>query len=282
MHLPWVAAQEGLAYFADKRWTAEGIARMVRAEYDLIVDIHDIASKRGMNIYQPFAGQKIGPFTVLSPYKDIYRSLVPQFDRTPDPDQTAIEASGLWIEKSPGIFARLLDTALAKSERWIEESWEKERLKDGGKTSACNESSVVLYGDLGMSEKVLLTGDAGYWGLSMALHCAGQSGLPMQNFSFVQIPHHGSRSNVGPSILNQVIGPILPKGSQSKFFAYVSAPKDDEKHPRKMVVNAFIRRGGSVIGTQGITKCYTVGYKMKQGYEPTGTMQFAYHVEDYD
>lgn len=116
----------------------------------------------------------------------------------------------------------------------------------------------------------------------MAAYYAGKVGLSLQNCSFVQIPHHGSRSNVGPTILNQTIGPILPRGSQSRFSAYVSAPKDDDKHLRRMVVNAFIRRGASVVATQGVAKCYTVGYPMKEGYEPTANMQFASRVEDYD
>ena len=221
-----------------------------------------------MKVFQPFAGEKIGPFTVLSPSKGIYELLVPQFDRTPDPDQAALEAAGLWIGKSPGLFAKLADMTVAKLEKWVQESWDNERLKDGGKTSPTNESSVVLYGDFGPLQRVLLTGDAGCWALLLSAYQAGKSGLPMQ-FSFVQIPHHGSRSNVGPTILNQILGPILQKGSGHKFFAYVSAPKDDEAHPRKMVLNAFIRRGGSVVATQGLAKCYTIGYPFKAGYGVT-------------
>lgn len=282
MHLPWLAAPGALPYFADKKLTAEALAKKLRDEYDLIDEIYTIAVERSMQVAQPFAGQKIGPFTVLSPHKSIYEVLVPQFDRTPDADQTALEATGLWIGKPPGLLARFAGRVAAKTEKWIKETWDNERLKDGGKTSATNESSVVLYGDFGASQRVLLTGDAGHWALLLSAYQAQQSGLPMRQFSFVQIPHHGSRSNVGPTILNQVIGPILQKGSKHKFSAYVSAPKDDETHPRKMVLNAFIRRGGSVVATQGTSKCYTVGYSFKEGYEPIGSLSFSDQVEDYD
>ena len=207
---------------------------------------------------------------------------MPQFDRTPEADQAALEALGLWIGKPPGLFAKLASMAVAKVEQWVKETWESERLKDGGKTSATNESSVVLYGDFGPSKRVLLTADAGNWALHFSAHQAEKSGLPLQQFSFVQIPHHGSRSNVGPTILNRIVGPILPTSGEKKFLAYVSAPKDDECHPRKMVLNAFMRRGGVVAATQGQPKCYTVGYPFKAGYEPLIPVRFSDQVEDYD
>jgi hypothetical protein len=282
MHVPWLAASGSLPYFADKKLTAEVLARKLRREYDLIDEIYELALKRQMKVFQPFAGQKIGPFTVLSPHQEIYELLLPQFDRTPEPDKAAIEGAGLWIGRPPGLFGKIADKVIAKAEKWIKETWDNERLKDGGVTSATNESSVVLYGDFGQSRRVLLTGDAGNWALRLAAHQAQQSGLPVQNFSFVQIPHHGSRSNVGPSILNQLVGPILPKGSATKFAAYVSAPKDDESHPRKMVLNAFLRRGGSVVATQGVSTCYTIGYPFKSGYNAVGSMPFSEQVEDYD
>jgi len=282
MHIPWLAAPKSLPYFDDKRLTAETLAKKLRTEFDLINEIYQIAVERQIVIRQPFAGLKIGAFTVLSPQQDIYELLLPQFDRTPEPDQPAIERAGLWIGKPPGLFAKIMDKAVGKAEKWIRETWENERLKDGGVTSATNESSVVLYGEFGAGHRVLLTGDAGHWALGLAAYQAQQSGLPLQQLSFVQIPHHGSRSNVGPSILNQILGPALPRGSAHRFSAFVSAPKDDESHPRRMVLNAFLRRGGSVIATQGTSKCYTVGYQFKENYSPVNSMPFSDQVEDYD
>jgi beta-lactamase superfamily II metal-dependent hydrolase len=282
MNRPWLAAPGSQPYFADKRFSAQALATRLRDEFDLISEIEEIALKRSMKILQPFAGEKIGPFTVLSPLPGAYELLVPQFDKGPEPDQVALEAAGFWIGKPPGLIAKLMGKVAAKAEKWTQETWENERLKDGGKTSAANESSVVLFGDFGVSERVLLTGDAGYLALLQSKFTAERLALPMQGFSLVQIPHHGSRSNVGPSILNQVIGPILPKGSAPRFSAFVSAPKDDENHPRKMVLNAFIRRGARVQATQGVPKCYTVGYPFKDGYGPADPMPFSARVEDYD
>jgi beta-lactamase superfamily II metal-dependent hydrolase len=281
MHLPWEAAQGSLRFFVNKNFTVQSLERRLWSDFDLISDIYETAISRGMTVQQPFAGAKIGPFAVLSPSKDFYEMLVPQIDRAPEADQSLLEAEGIWIGKSPRV-NKAMDSRSPKGDKWVSESWESERLKEGGVTSAPNESSVVLYGDFGDGQKVLLTGDAGHWSLLLSSIFAEESGLPMQQFRFVQVPHHGSRSNVGPAILNRILGPVLPRGSAPKFAAYVSAPVDDEHHPRRMVLNAFTRRGGTVHATQGVAKCHTVGYDFKEGYSRAEPMPFANQVEDYD
>ncbi len=251
MHAPWAFAAAARPYFSDKRWTAEGLQAAIRKEYDVLSELVQLsAGARQIALQLPFAGANIGPFRVLSPHEEVYPALLAQFDRTPDPDQKAIEGTGWWIGKQPGVIARMIERAKAKVQTWVTESWDKELLRDGGITSASNESSVVLYGDFGVGRRVLLTGDAGIRGLTYAAYAAEHLGLPLQDFMFVQIPHHGSRRNVGPTILNQIIGPMKPEGSATRFSAFVSAPKDDDTHPRKMVLNAFTRRGGAVIATQ--------------------------------
>ena len=274
MHRPWEFSSYLLPYYADKRLTAEGIARRLRTDYDVIADIEAIANKRDIKIERPLSPKTIGPFRILSPSEGLYLALIPQFDRGPDCDQSALEEAGIWIGRSRKRSDR--------SVNWTSETWESEHLRDGEATSAINESSVVLYGDFGDSRRVLLTGDAGAWALYHAVEVAKEFGLQMRSFSAIQVPHHGSRSNVGPSILNELIGPILRRGAPSTYAAYVSAPKDDETHPRQIVLNAFIRRGGRVYATQGTAMCYTVGYKFKDGYEPATPISLQSRVEEYD
>jgi beta-lactamase superfamily II metal-dependent hydrolase len=282
LHVPWVPAGAARPYFANKNWTEDGLRRALEQEYDLVAELVQIATDRKIAISQPFAGGTIGPFRVLSPHQDVYPVLLAQFDRTPEPDQVAIEATGWWIGKQPNLIARLMEKMLAKAQTWITESWDNERLKDGGITSASNESSVILYGDFGTARRVLLTGDAGVRGLTYAAYCAEQLGLPLRDFMFVQIPHHGSRRNVGPTVLNRLIGPTQAQGTPTHFSAFVSAPKDDDTHPRKMVLNAFTRRGGRVIATQGISKVFWGGFPTRSGYEPAEVFPFSTRVEAYD
>ena len=283
LHVPWVHAEESKPYFANKTWTSEGLAAALRNEYDILSDIFDIAVRKRIPVYEPFVGSSIGPFQILSPYRQIYNFLLPQFDRTPAPDQAAIEAAHCWIgsQQPSGVLGQFLVEAVTRMREWIPETWANERLQDGGVTSASNESSAILYGAFD-SGRVLLTGDAGVWALTLAAQHAEQSCIPLQNFSFVQIPHHGSRRNVGPTILNRILGPIQPEGSTPRLTAFVSAPADDDNHPRKMVTNAFIRRGGTVIATQGRKKLYYGGFPPRPDYSPAVPMQWATLVEAYD
>ena len=108
--------------------------------------------------------------------------LLPQFDKTPEPDQGSIEAASMWLGKQPSALARLFEATFAKVQQWVPETWSSERLKDGGVTSASNETSVVLYGRIDENHLVLLTGDAGVNGLTWAAIYADATGLPLQKF----------------------------------------------------------------------------------------------------
>jgi beta-lactamase superfamily II metal-dependent hydrolase len=217
---------------------------------------------------------------VCSPSQCAYQHLLPQFDKTPEADQDAIEAARMWLGKE-SLAQRLIEKARTAVAGWTTESWGNERLRDGGQTSASNESSVVLFGQFD-DGNVLLTGDAGVNALTWSANQLEYWGFALQKFKFVQVPHHGSRRNVGPTILNRLIGPILPAGSSSTFSAYVSAPAEDAKHPRPMVTNAFMRRGGRVIATQGQNKIHYGGFAKRGDYVDVNPLPFQEVVEDYD
>ncbi len=279
MHVPWIEAQPAL--FADKRWTADGLRQRIENEYDVLAEIFDLADQAGCSIYQPFAGHDIGPFRILSPSHLHYRLLVPQFDRTPAADEEVIRAAGLWIGKG-SLIAKAFDAARSAVQRWTTETWERERLRDGGVTSPNNESSVVLYGDFGDDRRVLLTGDAGLNAFRWAADEADSMGLPLRRFSFVQVPHHGSRRNVGPTILDRLLGDRVAEGTPSTFSAYVSSPRVEDSHPRLIVLNAFTRRGGTVVKTNGSGKIHYGGFARRQGYSSARAVPFSTHVEEYD
>ena len=138
LHVPWLLAPEVRHLFADTRWTPLGLQTALKREYDIISEIVDLALARRVTINQPFQGQNIGPFHVLSPNRAVYLHLLPQFEKTPDPNQAAIEAASMWLGKA-SLLGRLVEAARAKVENWTTETWAQERLKDGGQTSASNE-----------------------------------------------------------------------------------------------------------------------------------------------
>lgn len=280
LHIPWLHASETIHLFSEKRFGEDGLAKAIRKEYPIISELVDLARARRTTIQAPFQGADIGPFRVLSPKVEIYNNLLPQFERTPDPDQAAIEAAGLWIGKE-SLARKLFEAAKAALQGWVEESWDNERLKDGGITSASNESSVVLYGAFENEERILLTGDTGNNGLWWAANYAEVVGLPLQRFTFVQIPHHGSRRNIGPTSLTRIVGAKRQQFSPPTFHAFVSAPPDDTSHPRRIVLNAFARRGGSVMATQGRSIVHWGGFPPRPGYGPGDVLPFYTEVEEY-
>ncbi len=158
----------------------------------------------------------------------------------------------------------------------------KEYNKEKGKTSEENESSVILYANLD-GRGILLTGDAGNEALQNAHNYALNKNINIsKSLSFIQIPHHGSRRNVSPSILNKFIG-NKNTNKKNSIVAFVSAGKDDDRHPRRVVINAFIRRGCKVIATQGSTKRHRNGnVPQREGWITAEPLPFYDKVESYE
>ena len=68
-----------------------------------------------------------------------------------------------------------------------------------------------------------------------ALDYLDSSNFPVSNFDFVQIPHHGSHHNVGPTLLNRMLGPKLAEDKKARM-AFVSASKNAPNSPWKKSV----------------------------------------------
>ena len=165
----------------------------------------------------------------------------------------------------------------------VAESWGIETLREDVSTSAENESSVILYGVLA-DRGILLTGDAGVQALTAAANFAESHGVTMpENLKFAQVPHHGSRNNVSSSVLDSLIGPkTYSPVSDVRLTAFVSAAKGSETHPRKMVVNAFLRRGAKVIATKGQSVWHHYNMGKREGWGPVDSLPFSEEVESWD
>lgn len=283
IHGVWHHAAELLPYFADKRWTAEGVAKAIRDRYPVVEELIELAAEQGASIYEPFQGSRIGPFTVLSPSRFAYLRLVAQFRKTPEADTDQLVAENMLLSAAPKptLLSTLLEKA-ASAVSWVDEAWNIELLREGAVTAAENETSTVLFAQFG-GDGVLLTGDAGVNALRWSMDFAAQQGLDLTTLRVVQVPHHGSRSNVTPSVLNDLLGPRLGDNSIVRGAAVVSAPKDDEKHPRKMVVNAFRRRGWPVYKTQGnYHRQFSSGYPLRANEVAPAPFDWFGQVEQYD
>lgn len=277
IHRPWVYAKDIINYiynnpnlWIDGRVTVKSFEERLSGDYyKYAKELELIANKKKITINEPYENSRIGEFIVLSPNKKWYLyDLIPNSNKTEEIVSTA-ESSHSLIQAGLG---KILN---------IGETLGFETLRNGGETSRENESSVVLYANFD-NQGVLLTGDAGNEALQNAYNFATNIGINIsQNLQFIQIPHHGSRRNVSPKILNQIIGAIGKKEKES-VTAFVSAGKNDTDHPRKIVTNAFIRRGCKVIATKGGSKCHYCGMPKREGWTTAKPMQFYPMVESYD
>lgn len=280
VHPLWTYASELLPYFADKRWTATGLEKAIRDQYPVIEELVALARGKGTTIAEPFQGAQIGALIVLSPQRWSYLRLVPQFRKTPEADADALTAENMMLPTSSQ--RSWVGGLIQRAAGWIEEHWDVELLREDPITAAENESSTVLYGKFG-NDDILLTADAGINALRWAQDYVESIGLDITSPTLVQVPHHGSRSNVSPSTLDRLLGTKLTLAGGNRGMAVVSAPKDDTKHPRKMVMNAFLRRGYPVYKTQGVYfRKYSPGMPVR-GNE-VSAMAFGWfdQVEEYD
>lgn len=277
MHVPWAHADNIVGLFQSRRWTIEGLRTELRRQYNYVMELVDLAYKQdpSTTIRLPFQGQQIGPFTFMSPSIEMYEGLMPQFRDTPKPDQNLLQHLGHWLE---GIGRRI-----AKDVRKIvRETWGTETLREGGITSAENESSVVLLGDLGAGN-ILLTGDAGLKALGTAVNYAKAQGVDLSKLWLFQVPHHGSRNNISPSMLNRIIGlPVEEGTTRPRPFCIISAGAEDEEHPRQVVVNALSRRGLKPYVTRNGTVRFHNGVQNRDGWTIVAPIPFAERVERYD
>jgi beta-lactamase superfamily II metal-dependent hydrolase len=270
LHKPWDHAVALGHLFEDGRITSASIDKRVRDALEHAHDLHELAVRKRITVTEPFAGAAApSPYIrFLSPTVQYYQALLLEFAATPEP--VTLES--------------MVDVLIKKAQKvvkWAKETWDSETLVEpvNGTNPENNSSAVTLlaFGD----ERFLFTGDAGVPALELSCAVADYLQIPLQSFKMVQIPHHGSKRNVGPAVLNKLLGPMVPEGTR-KFLAYVSVPKKGEpKHPSRRVANAFTRRGGKVIETKGTAKyLHSTTLPRRPGWVTVEPMPLHGDVED--
>ena len=256
VHQPWNYPDTIIHWFKDGRITVDSLRERLQDALYHAYRVEELAKEKRVPVYEPFQGSKIGDFHVVSPSRDWYLDIVAHFDKTP-PAKSAPPSAGL----------RGMAAVLAEKVRsWVDERWDFETLKDGETTSYDNESSVILYAHHA-NKGILLTGDAGVEALTRAANYLESFNIHLPStLTFIQVPHHGSRHNVGPSILNRLIGPRVLLGADPTRTAFVSAGAQSDTHPRKIVTNAFKRRGATIVAAKGVSVRYHHNMGAREGW----------------
>ena len=249
MHKPWDHAQGVLEFTDDDRTTLTGTKRRLRESFAAARDLNALATRKGIKVHEPFQGTytQDNVVLVLGPSSEFYRKCI------------AADLAGLPIDGAPRGIASLLIGAAQAVMRAAQEGWDSERLTEPAADAVepLNHSSTVIHFNFG-DTKALLTGDAGVQALTLAADFADSRSIDLKSCSRVQVPHHGSKRNVGPTILNRIIGPVQQLGAGGTKTGKISCAKDGEpKHPSARVTNAFFRRGAPCCGTRGQTICWS-------------------------
>ena len=270
IHKPWEHNQGLAEKFLDGRVTDESIGRRLKENLNSAADLVAKAESKNLHIVEPFSGISLynqEQFRVLGPSRTFYESLIPDFDGMPQ------------AKANLSSFLAGITGSVARAMKRFTSTWGVDALDDGDTTSAKNNSSVITL--LSVDGRYLLfTGDAGI----TALTCAADELDAVTNgteLRFIQIPHHGSRRNVGPAILDRLIGKPVGQGETRRITAIAStAKKGEPKHPRKAVMNAFTHRGASALATRGKTICHPHDAPARHGWSAVTPDDYYWQYED--
>lgn len=271
MNRPWLYVEDIWDYVNDGRITKESLTRRLKEQYKYICDLEEIATEKGIDIFEAFQGEVVEEkLKILSPSKEFYFDLMIESNKTPLEVNSVTESAITRFAKS-----------IVQYVKNLIETWKGEELRENVVTSAENEMSVVILGKMD-EENFLLTGDAGVRALDKAILYADENAESIkETVKFIQIPHHGGRHNVSPSILNRLIGEIVEEGTTIGKTAFVSAAKDSD-HPLQMVVNAFTRRGVKVYKTDGNIIHHHKNMPERNGWVSLNKLEFEEKVEEWE
>ncbi|MEV5692213.1 ComEC/Rec2 family competence protein [Micromonospora globbae] len=223
---------------------------------EAVDELLDTAKSRGVLLSEPFTGESRlgGQLTVLGPTSAYYEELLAQHLWEAKSGAVSASAGRGWWQRGVNLLERAVE--------WLP----GETLTDDGETSPRNNSSVITLLDVD-GQRMLFTGDSGIPAMTAAAdyYESTYGSFLASPLSFIQAPHHGSKRNLGPTILNRILGkPGSPHADSTT--AFISSAKASPKHPSPKVVNALKRRGCFVGATEGITICHRFGVPMRPGW----------------
>jgi beta-lactamase superfamily II metal-dependent hydrolase len=252
MHKPWEHVQ-AIKSELEKEYTPGGIERKIVEQLQAAKDVEKAALKNGTKVIEAFEGVKTndGFIHVLGPSKEYYEQTLAD----------VINEIG-----TPSILYLANEVI-----KLVRETLQAGSLKDPNEndTSPTNNSSLIILFNFD-GYKLLFTGDAGVGALTRAADYAVTQGIKLTDLQFFQVPHHGSKRNVGPTILKRI----------KANTAFISAAAKSKKHPAKKVTNELRRNGSQVFVTQGKHIMHSFPQSVRPGWGPVDPVPFYEEVED--
>lgn len=222
MNRPWKDSGFKASFFNDNRITPNSLLARLKNAFATADDIEMLAGKRNIPISNLFAGDKLlpGVLTILGPSKKFYQKHLLTSDKTP---------ASIYNEMNSAHYT----PTIMSEENYVPCMGNFIEWFDEEQTSAVNQTSVVLLLEIGDS-KFLFTGDAGKDALNEALNEYESMGdnNDCHDITHFQLPHHGSRKNIDPAILERI----------SPSICIISCPPngDSEGHPSRRLINKIL------------------------------------------
>lgn len=234
--------------------------------------LYDLAQRKSIDVVQPFAGLNfgdpgLGVFTILGPTETYYQSLLEEMQGR-DALAGSLSEKAALIHKQRGV----VSTA--------PESLHNEILSNTSVTTASNNSSVIAMLEVD-GRRLLFTGDAGEEALRPVVDGLLMDGISPGSMKFVQVPHHGSRKNVTPHLLDDLLGTIT---TEKRGIAFASTPltNPDHRFPAKQTTNALRRRGYPVLTTGGAAARHAHDAPARAGYGAAEPLPLFDRVEVFE
>jgi beta-lactamase superfamily II metal-dependent hydrolase len=232
-----------------------GFAGSAEHKADLAEELADAALSRGATVREPFAGQQFTQAVVVAgPSEADYELWLGQ-EATPE-THAMLAKSAAQEELVQGLLTKY-GPALSVDPG--------ETLDPGEGTTPRNQHSVIL-NVIVQDKRALLTGDAGVAALNAAADRLSTWELDSYFPWVFQLPHHGSRHNLSPQVLDRLLGGIGYFPNDEVYEAIVSVATKALDHPRGAVANAITRRGYKVYPTRGKTLHCNAGYSSRDGW----------------
>ena len=259
--------------FEDDGVTRKRVVTSLEKKAKKVCDMVDEIKKANVPFSEPFSNNTYCPLGgldfgygvrgyVLGPSEKYYKELLPSFSSTPtDGERNGAERltyNGDNVSAAQG------------------------RLTDEGETSAENDASIILCLVLPNGEMIFLSGDAGMPALSEAIKQAQRRNLALSdNIRVFKIPHHGSIQNLGPEVLDGILGTPQSAKSRKEAFAMIMVSKHPEQgHPDKAVTNEIWSRNCKPYKTGGLVLHYGIGANTtRNGWRPVDPIPYAKEVD---
>lgn len=250
MHKPWDVVK--LEDFHDGRMTHRSLKNRVKESFQAAYDLYENVGASKYVAAHPGSFTLGGAnFIILGPSEELYRQKIIECPKTPD--------------------ARTLDS---REQRYFSQTPEEDDFEVGQEiewkydesTSEINETSLVILFEY-EGHRILFTGDAGKDNLYEAIENARRNRIDLVNIDIIKMPHHGSRKNIDPEIMD-----ALGKENTRCYISCVSG--DEGHHPSKRLVNMLKQKGFRVLTTSGYDLWKRYDAPDRAGYNPVSPLNY--------